>query len=130
MESLEHIESELRNSNNFETQNEIRREKFEIVNKVGIIYAIGAAIKYQFGQILTTIFRKYFSTFLEKNKGDSILLGTLIINQIFGTFLMFLLTKFIKKTEIRRHKYGYKKYLILITFHLILNQIYFLLNFL
>ena len=111
MESLEHIESELRNSNNFETQNEIRREKFEIVNKVGIIYAIGAAIKYQFGQILTTIFRKYFSIFLEKNKGDAILLGTLIINQIFGTLLMFLLTKFIKKTEIRRHKYGYKKYL-------------------
>ena len=111
MESLEHIESELRNNNNFESQSEIRREKFDIVNKVGIIYAIGAAIKYQFGQIITTIFRKCFPNFLEKNKGDSILLGTLIINQLFGTLLMFLLIKFIKRAEIKRHKYGYKKYI-------------------
>ena len=112
MESIEQIESELRISNNFESQDEIRKEKFNIVNKVGIIYAIGAAIKYQFSQIYSMIFRKYFPNFLEKNRSDSILLGTLIINQIFGTLLMFLLTKFIKRTEIKRHKYGYKKYLV------------------
>ena len=42
---------------------------------------------------------------------NSILVGTLIVNQIFGTLLMFLMTKFIKKLTIKKCSYGCKKFL-------------------
>ena len=110
METLDYIQNEIRNSQNFERIDEINRRKFEIVNQVGIIYAIGAAILYQCREIYIVIFRKYFPDFLKANIADSLLLCTLIVNQIFGFLFMLLLTKFIKKITIKKRSYGCKKY--------------------
>ena len=63
METLDYIQNEIRNSENFERIDEINRRKFEIVNQVGIIYAIGEAILYQCNEIYIMIFRKYFPDF-------------------------------------------------------------------
>ena len=111
MESVDYIESELRNTQNFETQKQIKKEKFKIVNQVGLIYAIGIAILSQIGQIYSKIFRNLFPNFVKHYSEDSTLLATLIVNHILGTPLMIILTKFIKKTEIQKQSYGYKKYL-------------------
>lgn len=111
MESIDQIQSDLRNSQNFENQIQIKKEKFQIVNKIGIIYAIGIAFIYQFAQIYSTICGHFFPKFLKENREDYILLATLILNQICGTLLMFILTKFIKSMQIKKYKYGYKKYL-------------------
>ena len=110
MESLEHIENDIKNTQNFLNQAEINRQKFQIVNQVGIIYAIGIAIISQFGEIYFILLKKYFTEYFKTNKDDAILIGTLIINQIFGTSLMFLMTKFIKKLTIKKCSYGCKKY--------------------
>ena len=109
MESIENIQSEIIDS--FESQNEIRREKFNIVNKVGLLYAIGIAIMFQFEQIFFMIVKRFFSDFIKSNRNNIILLGTLIVNQILGPILMFSLTKCIKRTKIKKCKYGLKKYL-------------------
>ena len=111
MESVDYIKSELINTQNFETQKQIKKEKFKIVNQVGLIYAIGIAILSQIGQIYSKIFRNLFPNFVKHYYEDSNLLATLIVNQILGTLLMIILTKFIKKTEIQKQSYGYKKYL-------------------
>jgi len=110
MESMDNIQNEIRNSQNFERIDEINRKKFEIVNQIGIIYAIGIAILSQCNNIYYMIFRKYFPDFLKANITDSILLCTLIVNQILGILIMFLLTKFIKKITIKKRSYGCKKY--------------------
>ena len=110
MESQDHIESEIRNSQNFESQSEINKQKFQIVNQVGIIYTIGAAIISQGGEIYIMIIEKFFSNYFKTNKANVVLIGTLIVNQIIGTTIIFLFTKFIKKITINKKKYGYKKY--------------------
>jgi len=110
METLDYIQNEIRNSENFERIDEINRRKFEIVNQVGIIYAIGEAILYQCNEIYIMIFRKYFPDFLKANAADSLLLCSLIVYKIFGLLFMFLLTKFIKKITIKKRSYGCKKY--------------------
>ena len=112
MESRDNIESELENSQSSESQSQIRKEKFQIVNQVGIIYAIGIAIITQIDQIFSLLASHFFENFIKKYRENAILLGTLLVNQIIGTILMFVLTKFIKKTSIAKQKYGYKKYLV------------------
>ena len=97
MESVDQIDTNINNSQNFLSQTEIEHKKYQIVNQVGIIYAIGIAIISQVGEIYFILLKKYFTDFFKTKKGDSILVGTLIVNQIFGTLLMFLMTKFIKK---------------------------------
>jgi len=111
MDSLDNIQIEIKNSQSFERLNEIYRQKFEIVNQVGIIYAIGRAIISQCNDIYNWIFKKCFPDYLKSNEANLNLLRKLIVNQILGLLIMFLLTKFIKKTTIRKRSYGYKKYL-------------------
>ena len=111
MDSIDTITSDIKNTQTFESQTEIKKEKFQIVNLMGIIYAIGIAIISQLGDISHLIAGKKFPNFLKKRKMDCLLLGTLIINQIFGSLVMFILTKFIKKIKIEKQKYGYKKYI-------------------
>ena len=110
MESIEQIQTELRNTNNFESPSQINEKKFQIVNQVGLIYAIGVAITFQFGNIYYDIFYKYFPHFFRIYKSDSILLITFLSIHLTGVPLIFILTKFIKKTEIQKNKYGCKKY--------------------
>ena len=100
MDSIDTITSDIKNTQTFESQTEIKKEKFQIVNLMGIIYAIGIAIISQLGDISHFIAGKKFPNFLKKRKMDCLLLGTLIINQIFGSLVMFILTKFIKKIKI------------------------------
>ena len=38
MESLDNIAKDIKTTENFETQTEIRNQKFQIVNQIGIIY--------------------------------------------------------------------------------------------
>ena len=45
------ITSDIKSTQTFESQTEIRKEKFQIVNLIGIIYAIGIAIMSQLGDI-------------------------------------------------------------------------------
>ena len=111
MESVDQIDTNINNSQNFLSQTEIEHKKYQIVNQVGIIYAIGIAIISQVGEIYFILLKKYFTDFFKTKKGDSILVGTLIVNQIFGTLLMFLMTKFIKKLTIKKCSYGCKKFL-------------------
>ena len=111
MDSIDTITSDVKSTQTFESQTEIKKEKFQIVNLMGIIYAIGIAIISQLGDISHFIAGKKFPNFLKKRKMDCLLLGTLIINQIFGSLVMFILTKFIKKIKIEKKKYGYKKYI-------------------
>ena len=111
MDSVDNIQTDIRNTQTFESQTEIRKEKFQIVNLMCLIYAIGIAIISQIGDISYFIVGKKFKNFLRKNRENCILIGTLVINQIFGSLIMFLLTKFIKKIKIERKKYGYKKYI-------------------
>ena len=110
MESIDTLETDIRNSQNFQRQDEIKRQKFQIVNQVGMIYTIGNAFLSQGGDIFYTIINKFFPNFFKTKRGDSILLATLIVNQIFGILLMFFMTKFIKKIEIKKRAYGCKKY--------------------
>ena len=114
MESMENITNDLRNSENpnFESQTEIKKQKFQIVNQVGIIYAIGIAFLSQVANVYFFLFTKFFPNFSKTNKSDTLLLGTLIVNQIFGSLLMFILTKFIKKLTIKKYIYGCKKFVI------------------
>ena len=110
MESIDTLETDIRNSQNFQRQDEIKRQKFQIVNQVGMIYTIGNAFLSQGGDIFYIIIKKYFPNFFKTKRVDSILLATLIVNQFLGILLMFLMTKFIKKIEIKKRAYGCKKY--------------------
>ena len=110
MESLENIQPVVSNSNNFQSPSEIIDKKFQIVNKIGLIYAIGSAIVYQIGEIYYSIFYKYFNTFSKTYKSDLSLIITLLSIHITGTPLIYLLTKIVKKAEIKKNKYGWKKY--------------------
>ena len=110
MESLENIQPVVRNSDNFQSPSEIIDKKFQIVNKIGLIYAIGVAIIFQIGDIYYNIFYKYFNNFSKNYKSDLSLIITVISIHLSGTPLIFLLTKVVKKTEIKRTKYGCKKY--------------------
>jgi len=111
MESLDNIEKDIKTTENFETQTEIRNQKFQIVNQIGIIYALGTAFMSQLAEIYHTIMKKIYPGFSKKRGSDYILVGTLIINQLFGTLTMFILTKFIKKLTFNKKAYGYKKYI-------------------
>ena len=51
MESLDNIEKDIKTTENFETQTEIRNQKFQIVNQIGIIYALGTAFMSQLAEI-------------------------------------------------------------------------------
>jgi len=106
---MDNIQNEIRNSQNFERIGEIKRQKFEIVNQVGIIYALGAAILPQCNNIFYFIFKKYFPDFLKENLADLILFRELIVKMLW-LLIMFLLTYFIKKIKIKKRSYGYKKY--------------------
>jgi len=112
MDSVDTISSDIRNTQNFESQAEIKKEKFQIVNLMGIIYAIGIAILSQLGEISNYIVSKKFPNFLKTRRMDCELIITLIINQIFGSLVMFILTKFVKKIKIEKKKYGFKKYIV------------------
>ena len=61
------------------------------MNQVGIIYAIGIAFLSQVANVYFFLFTKFFPNFSKTNKSDTLLLGTLIVNQIFGSLLMFIL---------------------------------------
>ena len=110
MESIDSLELQIMNSQDFEIQDEIKRQKFQIVNQVGMIYTTGTAFLFQSSQIFNIIVGKFFHNFSKTTISDSVLLCTLIVNQIFGTLSMFLLTKFITKIEIKKRAYGCKKY--------------------
>lgn len=110
MESLENIQPVVSNSNNFQSSSEIIDKKFQIVNKIGLIYALGSAIVYQIGEIYYSIFYKYFNTFSKTYKSDLSLIITLLSIHLTGTPLIFLLTKIVKKAEVKKNKYGCKKY--------------------
>ena len=103
MESLENIQPEVRNSNNFQSPSEIIDKKFQTVNKMGLLYAIGAAIVYQIGEIYYNIFYKFFNTFSKTYKSDLSLIITLLSIHITGTPLIYLLTKIVKKAEIKKN---------------------------
>ena len=111
MESVDYIQSEIRNNQNFETSAEINRQKFKIVNQVGIIYAIELAFLSQIGEIYFIMMKKFFPNFFKTNEANLILLGTLIVNDIIGMLLIFLMTRFIKKITIKRSAYGCKKFI-------------------
>ena len=51
MESLDNITKDIKTTENFETQTEIRNQKFQIVNQIGIIYALGTAFMSQLAEI-------------------------------------------------------------------------------
>jgi hypothetical protein len=73
MESMENITNDLRNSENpnFESQTEIKKQKFQIVNQVGIIYAIGIAFLSQVANVYFFLFTKFFPNFSKTNKSDN-----------------------------------------------------------
>ena len=72
MESIDSYGNELRNSNHFQDAGIIQKEKFRIVNKVGLIYSIYLSFQKQIGGIFFEIYTKFFPDFIKKYKRDSI----------------------------------------------------------
>ncbi len=111
MQTNDSMRNELRNSNNhFQEIGAIHNEKFQTVNQICVIYAIGIAFLEQLGYIYKILLHKYFPDFIKTYQYDAILLGTLIINQLLGVFLFFIITSFIKKIKLAKKSYGFKKY--------------------
>ena len=122
MESVEVIENELNRSANIEEVAQENERNFKIVNQVGILYSIVMLIIYFVEKIFVKIFIKYFSDLIKKYHRNIDLIFMLLVD-ILRFLLMFILTRFIKKTNLRRKIYGCKKYFINLCINTGLNLI-------